>query len=51
MLMPRKTVVPVSQENSTLGLHSLMAGRSTNGAETFLRAAGMKRASRYMDVP
>ena len=47
----RETVVPVSLENSTLGLHSLMAGRSINGAVTYSRAADMKRASRFMDAP
>ena len=51
MLMPRKTVVPVSQENSTLGLRSLMVGRSTNVAETFLKAAVMRRGSRFVNVP
>ena len=50
-MKPRETVVPVSLENLTLGLHSPMAGRSINGAEIFSRAAGMKRASRFMDGP
>ena len=51
MLMPRMTVVVVSQENSMLGLRSLMVGRSTNGAETFLKAAVMRRGSRFVNVP
>ena len=51
MLMPRMTVVVVSQENSMLGLRSLMVGRSTNGAEIFLKAAVMRRGSRFVNVP
>ena len=49
MLMPRMTVIVISQENSMLGLRSLMVGRSTNGAETFLKAADMKKGSRFVD--
>ena len=50
MLMPRMTVIVISQENSMLGLRSLKVERSTSGAETFLKAAVMRRGSRFMNV-
>ena len=49
-LMPRETVVHVSLEKLLQAPLSLMAGRFINGVRISSRAAGMKKATRFIDV-
>ena len=50
ILKPRETVVHASLETSMQGPLSIMAGRFINGVGMSLRAAGMKKATRFTDA-